>query len=322
MAKIKANACLTITAVLLAILVLASFHQYKQGHLSGLSIYVSHADKYDRLATNSNWTHNIWQSSKLPAEKHSEDERKLTRTWADLNPTYRHEMVTHERMQGYVEDNFKDTVPELKILYDETTDYMMRTDVLRYLVLLKDGGIYNDLDVECLEPIDTWIPDEYKGKAGVVVGIENDFEKEDGTHVLGLVVWTMMAKPNQPFVRFVLDRLMENMANVTAEQQAGLSTHDLMDITGPAATSVSFMKYASMVTKTEVSYLNFTGMTEPKMVGEVLVLPIWAFGAQHQVAKAGLEEQAGRVLVKHWFAGTWKADHGGKKAMKERSLAI
>ena len=218
--------------------------------------------------------------------------------------------MTHERVQGYVEDNFRHAMPEYAMLYDETIDYMMRTDVLRYLVLLKDGGVYNDLDVECLEPIDTWVPDEYKDKVGVVVGIENDFEKDDGTHVLGLVVWTMLAKPNQPFIRFVLDRLLENMAGVTAEEQASLTTHALMDISGPASTSVSFMKYASMVTGTEVSWRNFAGMTEPMLIGEILVMPIWTFGAEHQVEKAGLKDQTGRVLVKHWFAGTWKADHG------------
>lgn len=76
---------------------------------------------------------------------------------------------------------------------------MMRTDILRYLLLLNDGGVYNDLDFECLKPIHTWldgIPEALKAKAGVIVGIENDFTKDYRTHVLCLVVWTMMAKLN------------------------------------------------------------------------------------------------------------------------------
>ena len=45
-------------------------------------------------------------------------------------------------------------------------------------------------------------------------------------------------------------------------------------------------------------------------MGEVLVLPIWSFGAEHQVTKAGFKKDQGKALVKHHFAGTWKADHG------------
>lgn len=57
------------------------------------------------------------------------------------------------------------------------------------------------------------------------------------------------------------------MADISAEEQAQLKTHELIDVTGPAATTVSFMAYASEVTGTHVSFLNFTRMTEPVNIG-------------------------------------------------------
>ena len=312
MALVRLSPILTASCMFFAIVLFASVRQHYRGGLDSAVKYLTqgYGHRPDAASSGASWTHVIWQSSKYPAENQTDQDRALSRTWAEKNPSHRHLMMTHERMIGYTNDKFSASAPELQYLYDETIDYMMRTDVLRYLVLWQDGGVYNDLDVECLEPIDMWVPDEFKDKAGVVVGIENDFAKDSKSHVLGLVVWTMLAKPNQPFIRFVLDRLQENLANVSAEKQASVNTHELMDITGPAATSVSFMKYASKVTGTEVSYLNFTGMTEPKMIGEVLVLPIWSFGAEHQVTKAGFKKDQGKPLVKHHFAGTWKADHG------------
>ena len=317
MTMLKSSAVVAAFIIFIAIIFIGGFRQLTGGYLGDVATYFpnSYSKNSSKIALDSSerWTHIIWQSSKYPTENQTGDEIALSRSWAEMNPSYRHEMVTHERMLGYIKDKFHSSRPKLEHLYDETADYMMRTDVLRYLLLLHDGGVYNDLDVECLKPINTWldqIPEDLKKKAGVVVGIENDFTKDDQTHVLGLVVWTMMAKPNQPFVRFVLDRLQKNMQNLSAEEQSHLNTHELMDVTGPAATTVSFMAYASEVTGTNVSYLNFTGMKEPVLMGEVLVLPIWSFGAEHQVTKAGFRKDEGEVLVKHHFAGTWKADHG------------
>ena len=283
----------TAVVVFIAIVLIGSVRQYKGGNLEDLTNYsFRYNAKVFKEASEEKWSRIIWQSSKFNVENQTNKDHELSGSWAEKNPYYRHQMVTHERMLGYIADNFRTTHPELEKLYSETTDYIMRNDVLRYLVLLHDGGVSNDLDVECLVPIDDWldhIPEDFKNRTGVVVGIANDFTKDDKSHVLGLVVWTMMAKPNQPFVRFVLEHLQKNMANVSAEQQAHLNTHELMDITGPAATSVSFMAYASEVTGTNVSYLNFTGMMEPKMMEEVLVLQIWSFGAEHQVTKAGFK---------------------------------
>ncbi len=223
-------------------------------------------------------------------------------------------MITHERMVGYVQDTFHDLHPELEEVYMETTDYMLRTDVIRFLLLLKEGGVYSDLDVTCLKPIDTWLTPELKEKAGVVIGVEFDNDLgPDGKTIGGFALfqfaaWTIMAKPNQPFIRYVIDGLIQRLANVTAAEQSKLSQKEVLQLTGPAAMSKSFLAYASELTGTNVTHTNFSRITEPVVIGEVVVLPIWSFGGEHQVVNSGFLND-GKALVKHWFANSWKQDH-------------
>lgn len=311
--RLRPSSIVAVGAIILFLFLIASYnykddiHTFANSHSKSSAKHPALTNQFD-LPENQNWTHIIWETSKYPTETQSDEDRARSKTWAEKNPYYRHEMITHERMLGYCEDTFRHTHPELVEVYHETKDYMLRTDVLRYMLLLKDGGVYNDLDVDCIEPIDTWLPEQFKDKAGMVMGIETDHKEGEGW-IFQLAVWTMMSKPNQPFVRFVLDRLMENMRNVSAEQQAALSQTEVLLLTGPAATTVDFIDYAALVTGTNVTYKNFSLITEPVLIGEVVLLPIWAFGADHQVHNSGFSYDNGKPLVKHHFANSWKTDH-------------
>ena len=86
-----------------------------------------------------------------------------------------------------------------------------------------------------------------------------------------------------------------------------------MAVTGPGMLTTTSTAYASQLTGTSVSHLNFTALSQPKMIGEVLVLPIQAWGADHKGETAGLASVRGDALLKHHFDGTWKAAHGGDR---------
>ena len=324
MAKMKSSTLITGSLIFVAIILIGSVGHYRRDLREGISNYISHSNQppsnpslFDHefdLPTDQNWTHIIWQTSKYPSEKQQEEDRERAKSWAEKNPYYRHEMMTHERMVGYIGDVFHDFHPKLEQLYLETTDYMLRTDVIRFLVLLNEGGVYSDLDVDCLKPIDTWLSPHLKENAGVVIGVEfdNDLGPDGktigGTALFQFAAWTIMAKPNQPFIRYVIDDLIENLANVTAEEQQALTQKEVLQLTGPAAMTRSFLAYASEVTGTNVTRTNFSRITEPMLFGEVAVLPIWSFGGEHQVVNSGFQND-GKALVKHWFANSWKSDH-------------
>ncbi|KAF6222161.1 hypothetical protein HO133_001247 [Letharia lupina] len=279
------------------------------------------------------WTHKIWQTSKYPVAAMSEEDRTHFQTWTDLNPDWGHEVLTDEVMESYVRDHFHETQPEMEELYFEVKDYILRSDLIRYFVMLADGGVYNDLDVGCEKPISTWVPKQFEDTAGILLGVEVDNKYgpdgrtfTNGEDLFELVNWTIMSKPNQPFMGFLVQRVMENIKSLAASKNQAISEMvptipDVLVTTGPAALTTAFFDYASGLTGRNVTYKNFTKITEPQIVGEVVILPIQAFGAGHQVQWAGLK-QDGSQLVHHYFAGSWKGDHhdGGWQDAEHKAL--
>ena len=279
------------------------------------------------------WTHTIWQTSKYPATAMSEEDLGRFKTWADLNPGWGHEVLTDEVMESYVRDHFHETQPQMEELYFGVKDYILRSDLIRYFVMLADGGVYNDLDVGCEKPISTWVPKQFEDSAGILLGVEvdNKFGPDGRTFTNGedlfeLVNWTIMSKPYQPFMWFLVQRVMENIRSLAASKNQAISEMvptipEVLVTTGPAALTTAFFDYASNLTGTDVTFKNFTKMTESQIVGEVVILPIQAFGAGHQVQWAGLK-QDGSQLVHHYFAGSWKGDHhdGGWQDAEHKAL--
>ena len=236
--------------------------------------------------------------------------------------------MTDALMEHYVRQKYSGT--EMEKVYFEVQDYILRSDLIRYLILLKDGGVYNDLDVGCEKAVEKWVPKKFAQEAGVILGVEvdNDFGPDGRTWVGGedlfeLVNWTIMAKPGQPFMAFLLQRVLGNLRAVAQKQGTSLSqisytVQEVLATTGPAALTAAFFDYASNITSTNVTYKNFTKIEKPVLMGEVVILPIHAFGAGHQVEWAGFKQDQRKVLVHHYFKGSWKGDHyWGPPAQKD-----
>lgn len=68
--------------------------------------------------------------------------------WTDLGQT-----APDDRMEIYSFELFP--LDELKECYYQSDNFAERSDILRYAILLKEGGIYIDHDVQCLKSIDS-----------------------------------------------------------------------------------------------------------------------------------------------------------------------
>ena len=297
---------------------------------------------FDRPPTeHKNWTKIIWQTSKVPALDLPDEDRGRVATWAVLNPAYRHELMTDARMESYVRSTYGGT--QVENVYFSIKDHILRSDMIRYLILLAEGGVYNDLDVGCEKAIDLWVPEQFEEYAGVVLGVEVDNKFgpdgrtwQGGEDLFELVNWTIMAKAGQPFLRFLVQRVLDNLVGFARGKGKSLaevtfSVQDVLDTTGPAALTRAFFDYASGLTGEDVTYKNFTKITKPRLIGEVVILPIHAFGAGHQVEWAGFTQDKSKVLVHHYFKGSWKEDHdwgslekqnGGKNEKKEEEEVV
>jgi len=266
----------------------------------------------------------IWQTWHTPAVLLAAEDKERARTWQERNPRYRYELLTDRGAESFVGQFFaNDTFIRETFLC--LTDTILRADFLRYLVLLAEGGIYADVDVECKASIDDWIPASLRGETGVVLGIEVDRVPVENDrklyldyrdYIWGITNWTIMSKGGHPFMRFVAETVAKNLCELAQKQGKTLSTMELsykevVDSTGPRAFTEAFTAYASGATGTNISFLNATMLEEPKLIGDILLLPIRAMSTAEADREdvQGAHSQAWPAVLFHWSAGTWKKTH-------------
>ena len=266
----------------------------------------------------------IWQTWHTPAALLADGDRERVRTWVEKNPQYQYELVTDQGAESYIRQHFaKDLL--IRDVFFNLTDKILRADFLRYLLLLADGGVYADIDVECREPIDTWVPQLYRGKSSVILGVEADRKPVENDvklyydhreHIWGITNWTIMSKRGHPFLRYVAEAVAHNLLEIARKQERTLSTMELsykevIDATGPRAFTEAFFAYASKVTGTIVTYANATMLEEPKLVDDILLLPIRAFSTAEADRSdvEGAHSYGWPNVVYHWSAGAWKKTH-------------
>ena len=85
--------------------------------------------------------HQIWIGGPLP-DKYL----KYTKSWKIFHPDWEYRLWTGKDVDGILSGKRK--------AYDTATNYGMKSDILRYEILNKYGGLYVDTDFECLKPFD------------------------------------------------------------------------------------------------------------------------------------------------------------------------
>lgn len=263
---------------------------------------------------------------KLGAKGLSYDARDWTNTCISQNPDYRVEFLTDESADEFVREKYTFR-PDIVETYLALTVPILKADLLRYLLLYAEGGIWFDLDVSCEGiPIEEWIPEEFQDDVSLVVGWEFDagydfiFDRQFTT-------WTVMAQKGVPHLMAVVDDIVQSMAEVAKANNATISqlkmgmVGDVVDFTGP-------QRFAKSVTKSLEPSLNESGgwdgwddyyeLLEPRLAGDVLILPGYSLSVGVNTYEGEVQDRVGPSLVVHHYAGSWKNDYGGERVDKRR----
>lgn len=80
----------------------------------------------------------------------SADVNALRQTWVRLNPGWEVKLWDDARCKDFVKQEF----PEYFAAYTGLAKNVERADFFRYLVVLRYGGVYADIDTECTQPLD------------------------------------------------------------------------------------------------------------------------------------------------------------------------
>lgn len=258
----------------------------------------------------------IWQTWKnSPAEKNfDEGYRSKVKSWTDKHPDFVHEVIT-DQTAVYLISHLYSAVPEVVEAYNALPVPVLKADFFRYLILLARGGIYSDIDTDALKPATEWVPaDVDRSTFGLVIGIEADPDRPDWaewySRRIQFCQWTIQAKMGHPVLRNVVASITEEtLARKRAGTLVASKLDNVIEFTGPARwtdTIFAFMNdpaYFDLSSSTEnVTYKQFTGMTEARRIGDVIVLPITSFspGVGHMNAQ-GIDDPM--AFVHHNFLG-------------------
>ncbi|KAF8066317.1 HOC1 [Scenedesmus sp. PABB004] len=196
-------------------------------------------------------------------------------------------------MRAFVAERYPQLLP---LPYDAFLSGAERADVWRVLVLHALGGVYADVDVVCLKPVEAWSA-EHGHDAAVLLGVENYDEAR--LHPLHVVNWALAAVPGHP----LLGRAFPAAVSAAVQRQFFAAAADgkpvsgaayeagIIDRTGPAALSAALYAWFAAAGVPDPAALTYANVTSAGglAVGGVRVAPIDRLGAGWETAAARRE---------------------------------
>ena len=215
--------------------------------------------------------HQTWKDERVPREL-----QRFQRTWIDLHPGWEYRLWTDASARAFVAEHEPGFLP----VYDAYEHFIERVDAVRYLWLDRLGGVYADLDCECLRALDPLLEPH-----GAVLGEE---PAEHGMvrmaeRWLPLVGNAFMASiPGHGFWTHVRRRLLRDR-----------HAPDPLDATGPR-----------MLTRAVAD----AGADAPSVLAERHIYP----ATRLQCERAGRDSSRmrlprGAYVVHHWQGTWWRA---------------
>ena len=174
----------------------------------------------------------IWQTYKDPYESLAPYMKDAIQTWRDLNPEYDWKYMDDAEAAEFIKIEYGQDWHDIFISLPVG---VMRGDLWRYMIIYKYGGIYADLDTECLEPISTWMLED----KDFIVCPETDHH---------FCQWTFAATAEHPILKSVLDLIKERLLNPEYGAPHFVHTH-----TGPAIWTDGINKALDISVKNLVS---------------------------------------------------------------------
>jgi len=99
--------------------------------------------------------HQVWEGRTEPIPDFY---LQLGETWKKHHPDWKYQLWNGDLMDAFVNEHY----PQLSNAYFSFKYSVQRWDVIRYLILDKIGGIYADLDYECIHPADNYVSEKDK----------------------------------------------------------------------------------------------------------------------------------------------------------------
>ncbi|KIW49575.1 hypothetical protein PV05_11243 [Exophiala xenobiotica] len=252
----------------------------------------------------------IWQAWLGPDEHGHEKFAERTETWKKVK-SFEHKILKEVDALAFIEEHFASR-PSIVNFWKGLNTTVLKADFLRYLVMLAVGGVYSDIDTSNLVHPDRWIPIELGASTiNAIIGIEyDDHTYKMFIRPIGLCQWTLMSKPGHPIFETAVQRVMSNLEYIARRKRVTLGELTLdkmetLEATGPGMITDAVMQVLNDQGQ-NVTWATLHDQREPKLYGDVLILPINGFAGHQKHSHAG-DPAYGERYIQHHFARTWYA---------------
>ncbi|KAK4183607.1 family 32 putative glycosyltransferase [Podospora australis] len=265
----------------------------------------------------------IWQTWKTDPFNFAQRDSDTAKTWTAKNPGHRYEVLTDNNDLLYVEEKYGPNGldrPDIVWFYRSVTTTIIKADLLRYMIMYADGGVYADIDVEALKPADRFIPTRYHAAdVDMVIGVEIDQPEFKDHPILGqksmsFCQWTFMCKPRLPVMLQLIENIMEWLTDIAAKQNVSISDvqldfDEVISGTGPSAFTAAILKDMNKSGGKKVTWDMFHALDESVVVNRVLVLDVEKFAAGQGHSDSGNHNARGALVKHHYHASNWPSKH-------------
>ncbi|KAF7977465.1 hypothetical protein HWV62_3653 [Athelia sp. TMB] len=205
--------------------------------------------------------HQTWKSETLP-----ERWTGISKACRDMMPDYEYMLWTDASSREFIAKHYA----WFLTTFDEYTYPIQRADAIRYFVLHYYGGVYLDLDVGCLRPLDPLLIFPVILPKTIPVGVSNDL---------------MFAEKGHPFLTQTIHKL------IAFDYSWVINYPTVMFSTGPMFLSAQY----GLWTASHPPTAEMPG-------GEVRILPKSLYG------KNAKPEEAPHSFFAHYYGSSWHAD--------------
>ena len=220
--------------------------------------------------------HQTWKVDQLPKAF-----KLYSKSWHDMLPDWEYRLWTDEMNREFVRSHY----PEFLEKYDAYPKNIQRADAIRYLLLQTYGGLYVDLDFECLKPEFISLLEDAEFIAG----------KEPYPHAKRfgrqyIICNALMASvPNHPFLESIIHR-MKNHPRGWDVRHGG----DILESSGPFLLSDAYKGFPQ---KESIKII------EPKYLYPIQLGESALMVGNH--IPEGIEKSIKIAYAIHYFYGTW-----------------
>jgi hypothetical protein len=266
------------------------------------------------------FTPHIWQTTG-PKPITAEQANDIA-SWREKHPFFSFTLMTDEQGDSFVSEYYANR-SDIVDLFLRLPIPIIKADLFRYLALVAKGGIYADIDVLCVEPISQWLPPEHANaidSINLIIGLEFDFEfRGEGVEVAcQFANWIIAAKAGNKHLMHVIDTAVAGIYAIAEKHKANIEHlelwmfPDVVNIAGPKRMTIGILESLGEDLERLVDDRMISNTKEPRLVGDVLIMPNNAFAA----LQAGYPTDRGPVLVTHHYAGSWKPASDAAKGEK------